>query len=83
MWCERVVNGNSDSVGSSSRHQRCDVGLERQVTSTVTHYLNTIHPLHVWRGIGTGKVSNKHTTTKNREKKTASFTHCIFFFSKL
>ena len=43
---EGVVDGHSDPVGSSSLDQVCDVGLEWQVTSTVTHHLHSIHPLH-------------------------------------
>ena len=46
MRGEGVVDGHSDPVGSSSLDQVCDVGLEWQVTSTVTHHLHSIHPLH-------------------------------------
>ena len=46
MRGEGVVDGHSDSVGGSRLHQSCDVGLEWQVASTVTHHLHTIHPLH-------------------------------------
>ena len=47
--CESVVDGHGDSDGGSSLHKTCDVSLEWQVTSTVAHHLNTIHPLHTNR----------------------------------
>ena len=45
MRGECVVDGHSDPVGSPSLDQVCDVGLEWQVASTVTHHLHSIHPL--------------------------------------
>ena len=45
VWCESVIDCHSDPVGSPSLDQVSDVGLEWQVTSTVTHNLHTIHPL--------------------------------------
>ena len=59
--CECVVDGHGDPAGSPSLDQVCDVGLEWQVTSTVTHNLHSIHPLHVY----THTICPMHTSCKH------------------
>ena len=55
MRCESVVDGHGDSDGGSSLYKTCDVSLEWQVTSTVAHHLNTVHPLHTNHKIASAK----------------------------